>query len=136
MSDAPVAPARRKRHAPWRGRKRVEDSRDALIHVRCTHHERAAIKAAADQAGLSVGAFLRALALGDAGLRAVRKPPVERAELVRLLGHIGKLGSNVNQIAKAVHTTNNLPSWSELAAIQADIETMRIALMKALGRDH
>jgi Bacterial mobilisation protein (MobC) len=136
MSDAPVAPARRKTPAPWRGRKRVADSRDALIHVRCTEHERAAIKAVAEQADLSVGAFLRALALGDAGPRAVRKPPVERAELVRLLGAIGKVGSNINQIARAIHTTNNLPSWSELAVMQADIETMRVALMRALGRDH
>lgn len=136
MSETSVAPAKRKNHAPWRGRKRVADSRDALIHVRCTHYERAAIRSAAAEAGLSVGAFLRVLALGDAGPRAVRKPPVERAELVRILGHIGKLGSNVNQIAKAVHTTNNLPSWSELAVMQEDIGKMRVALMRALGRDH
>jgi hypothetical protein len=136
VSDAEIAPAKKKKHAPWRGRKRVKDSRDAFIHVRCTYHEREAIKAIAEQAGLSVGAFLRALALGDAGPRAVRKPPVERAELVRILGHIGKLGSNINQISKAIHTTCNLPSWSELALIKEDIGVMRAAILKALGRDH
>lgn len=136
MNDASVAPAKPRKRAPWRGRKRVKDSRDALIHVRCTYREREAIKAAAEQAGLSVGAFLRALALGDAGPRAVRKPPVERGELVRILGHIGKLGSNINQITKQMHLTNNLPSWSELAVMREDIGKMRVALMKALGRDH
>ena len=70
MSDAPVARAKKK-PAPWRGRMRVKDARTKLIPpIRCTDEERAAIKAAADQAGLSVGAFLRALALGTAGLGA------------------------------------------------------------------
>lgn len=136
MSDAPVASAKKKKPAPWRGRMRVADARNRLIHLRCTEYERAAIKAVAEQAGLSVGAFLRALALGDTGPRAVRRPPIERAELARLLGHIGKLGSNINQIAKAIHTTRNLPSWSELAIIKEDIAAMRAALLKALGHDY
>ena len=58
----------------------------------------------AAQAGLSVGAFLRALALGSAGPRAVKRPRVEREQLARLLGEIGKLGSNVNQIARWANT--------------------------------
>jgi hypothetical protein len=136
MSDVRVAPANKKRPVPWRGRRRVEDARKRLIHVRCTDYERAAIRAIAEQAGLSVGAFIRALALGDAGPRAVRRPPVERAELARVLGALGKIGSNVNQIAKAIHQTQNLPSWSELAEIKADIAMMRAAILKALGRDH
>lgn len=136
MSDAPVDHVKRRKSAPWRGRMRVSDARNRLIHLRCTEHERAAIKAVAEEAGLSVGALLRLLALGDAGPRAVRKPPIERAELARLLGAIGKVGSNINQIAKAIHTTRNLPSWSELAEIKAEIASMRAALLRALGHDH
>ena len=135
MSDAPVARAR-KRPVPWRGRMRVKDPRTTSIRLRCTEHERAAIRAVAEDAGFSVGALLRLLALGDAGPRSVRRPPVERAELARLLGQIGKIGSNVNQIAKALHTTRNLPSWSELAEIKAEIAVMRGAVLKALGYDH
>jgi hypothetical protein len=135
MSDGTVARAKKK-PVPWRGRKRVKDARNRLIHFRCTDHERAAIKAVAEEAGFSVGALLRLLALGDAGPRAVRRPPAERAELTRILGQIGKIGSNVNQIAKAIHTTRNLPSWSELAEIKADITTLRAAVLKALGHDN
>jgi hypothetical protein len=135
MSDVVVARAKKK-PAPWRGRMRVKDARKRLIHLRCTDHERAAIKAVAEEAGFSVGAFLRLLALGDAGPRAVRRPPAEHAELARILGELGKTGSNVNQIAKAIHTTRNLPSWSELAEIKADIATVRAAVLKALGYDH
>jgi hypothetical protein len=115
---------------------RVKDARKRLIHLRCTDHERTAIQAVAEQAGFSVGALLRLLALGSAGPRAVRKPPVERAELARILGALGKIGSNINQISKAVHTTRNLPSWSELAEIKADIAEMRAAVLRALGYDH
>lgn len=135
MSNGTVARAKKKT-APWRGRMRVKDARKRLIHLRCTDHERAAIKAVAEEAGFSVGAFLRLLALGDAGPRAVRRPPAERAELARILGQLGKIGSNVNQIAKAIHTTRNLPSWSELAESKADIATVRAAVLKALGYDH
>lgn len=135
MSEPPGARAKKK-PVPWRGRKRVKDARERLIHLRCNDHERAAIKAAAAEAGFSVGAFLRLLALGDAGPRAVRKPPVECGELARLLGALGKIGSNVNQIAKAIHTTSNLPSWIELAEIKNDIAAMRAAVLKGLGRDN
>ncbi len=126
---------RTKKMAPWRGRKRVNDPRTKLIPaIRCTNEERVAIKAAADQAGLSVGAFLRASALGDAGPRAVRRPPVERKELARLLGHLGKVGSNINQLAHAFNSTRRIPGSAELEAVRQQIGEMRDALMKALGR--
>jgi len=134
MSDAPKSS--NGKAAPWRGRKRVSDPKNDLIALRCTAKDHAAIDEDAEKAGLSVSAYLRALALGAPGPRAVRRLPVERIELAKLLGHIGKLGSNVNQIAKAVHTTRNLPSWSELAAIQQEVAQMRAALLKALNRDH
>lgn len=135
MSDAGIARAKRN-SARSRGPMRVKDARMRSIRFRCTDHEHAAINAAAEDAGFSVGAFLRLLALGDAGPRAVRRPPAERAELARLLGELGKIGSNVNQIAKAIHTTRNLPSWSELANVRGEIERMRGAILKALGYDH
>ena len=134
MSDAPKSA--NARPAPWRGRKRVPNPKNNLIAVRCTTDDHALIDQQASRAGLSVSAYLRHLALGTPGPRAVRRPPIERAELARLLGHVGKIGSNVNQLAKRVNMTRNLPSWSELASMQKDIADMRAAIMKALNRDH
>jgi hypothetical protein len=131
-----VTNPRAKTMAPWRGRKRVKDARTKLIPVRCTAEERAAIKAVADKAGLSVGAFLRAAALGDAGPRAVRRPPIERKELARLLGHLGKVGSNLNQLAYAFNSRGRVPALAELNLIRRHVVELRDALMKALGRDH
>jgi hypothetical protein len=131
-----AANPRAKTMAPWQGRKRVKDARTKLIPpIRCTEEERVAIKAAADRAGLSVGAFVRTLALGDAGPRAVRRPPIERKELARLLGHLGKVGSNLNQLAHAFNSRGRVPGLAELNLIRGHVTDMRDALIKALGRD-
>ena len=136
MTETSVAPAK-KRAKARPARMRVKDARTQVIPpIRCTQDERAAIKKAAQQAGLSVGAFLRALALGDAGPRAVRRPPVEREELARLLGWLGKLGSNVNQLAHGYNRERKFPGFPELIAIRQEVADMRAALLKALGRDH
>jgi Bacterial mobilisation protein (MobC) len=116
------------------GKRPLPDARKDFVAVRCNASEYASLTAAAAQAGLSVGAYLRTLALGTAGPRAVRRPPVQRAELARLLGELGKLGSNVNQIARQVNATGNLPAWSELSTMREDIGVLRAAVMKALGR--
>jgi len=72
--------------------------------------------------------------LGAAGPRAVKRPPVEKAQLARVLGAIGKLGSNVNQIARALNEGRDAPSLAELADMRAEIAAMRTAVMTALGR--
>jgi hypothetical protein len=120
--------------APRRyGKRKLPDAREKFVAVRCSVTEHAAITAAAAQAGLAIGPFLRSRALGAPGPRSVRRPPADRAELARLLGALGKLGGNVNQIAYAMNATGDLPSQSELAAITDEVRTMRGALLKALG---
>ena len=136
MTVASVAPAK-KRTKPVSRRAPLQDARTLVIPpIRCTQAERAAIRAAADKAGLSVGAFMRSQALGSPGPRAVRKPPVERKELARLLGWLGKLGSNVNQLAHGYNRSGKTPASAELIAIRREVGEMRAALMNALGRDH
>lgn len=131
-ADAPTG----KKPAPWRGRKRgrPEDTKEKFIAVRCTEADRAKIAAKAQEAGLRIGGYLRALALGSAGVRAVKRPRVEREQLARLLGEVGKIGSNVNQIAKWTNTERSAASAAELAGMRADIAAMRAELMKALDR--
>lgn len=133
MTEASVAPAKKRKKTVPR-RMRVDDARTQFIAVRCTITERAAIGERADQAGLSVGAYLRSQALGSPGPRAVRRPPVERKELARLLGWLGKLGSNVNQLAHGFNRDRLLPGLPELLAIRREVGEMRAALIKALGR--
>ena len=137
-STDPSAPreAGDRRAAPWRGRKRTEagEAKDEFIAVRVTKADRERIDQKAREAGYKIGGYLRALALGSAGPRAVKRPRVEREQLARILGETGKLRSNWNQLAKWANTEKSPASLAELAQIRADIAVMREGVMKAL--DH
>jgi hypothetical protein len=122
--------------APWRGRPRVTDAKGCFIAIRCTVKQHMAIKESAAKAGLSVGAYLRSLAVGHPGPRSVHRPRPGDVPLARLLGHIGKLGSNVNQIAKIANTYRRPPGKSALSVMRKDIGRMRNAVLKALRRGH
>jgi len=124
-----------KRRAPWRGRKRADNPRDKVLRIRCAATELATMEERAAEAGLSIGAYLRATASGSAGPRAVKRPRVEREQLARILGEIGKLGSNVNQIARYCNATRSPADTRMLEGMKADIATMRAEVMSALGRE-
>lgn len=134
MDTLPAAKKPPRRRAPWRDRKRALDPKDKFIAVRVTEAERALIEESAKAAGLKIGGYLRALALGNAGARAKRSPQEEREALARILGEIGKLGSNVNQIARWCNTDRTAPQLREVELMRADVAAMRAAVMRAL--DH
>ncbi len=128
----PTAPERKP--VPWRGRKRVADPLSSVIHIRCTPTQQTTYEAAAARAGYSVGEYFRTLADGRPRLRAARRPPIERQELARLLGQIGKIGSNVNQLAHAANWAGFDMAAAELREVGDEVRAMRAAVMKALGR--
>ncbi len=107
--------------------------RTRLIAVRFLPKEAEAVSTAAELAGLSVGAYLRTVALGRPGPRAVRRPPVEKKELARILGQLGKIGTNVNQIARRLNSDGVTPAPPEMARMLEDLRSMRnvvLALQK------
>ena len=108
--------------------------RGRMVYVRCTEAEAAMLAARAERAGLSVGAFLRALALGAPGPRAARRPPVEKEALAKALGLLGRYGGNVNQLAHAANASGALPTAAELDQLKAEVREVKAALMQALGR--
>ena len=103
------------------------------FRVEPAEHER--IKAEADRAGVTVGTFARDVLIGAQAPRRVRRPPAEKAELVRILAELGKIGSNVNQLAaKANSGTLRVLDPLVLPELQDELEELRDALMRALGR--
>ncbi len=108
-------------------------ARAAHLTFRLTKEERAAVDAAAERAGLTAGSFARQAMLGAPAPRQVRRPPVERKELARLLGELGKIGSNLNQIARAVNTGVFTDSAGLVQAL-ADLKPVRDALLRLLRR--
>jgi hypothetical protein len=109
--------------------------RGKIMAFRCFDEEFNAIAAKADKAGLSNGAFMRAAALGDAGIRAQRRPPADHIALRQLLGQTGRIGNNINQIARALNSEERakLPEVQE--AMRA-INDIRNAILDALGKNH
>jgi hypothetical protein len=98
-----------------------------------TVDERAKIETAAERAGLTAASYVRRTLLGAATPRQVRRPPIERRELGRLLGELGKVGSNLNQLAH--HANSGMPSdRGALLTILASLVDVRNAILRALGR--
>jgi|SRR5580704_6934631 hypothetical protein len=110
--------------------KRQRNRRSTL---RYTYDEFDRIAAKADRAGLGFAAFVRAAALdGDSGPRAQRRPPADHVALRQILGHCGRIGNNLNQIAKHLNAGGqiNIPELKEALAAILDI---RNAVLTALG---
>lgn len=85
---------------PGTRRKSDKRQRTEVLFARVTPDEKSAITARADRAGLATAAFMRAVALGEAGPRARRRRPVEHQALVQTLAAINRVGNNLNQIAR------------------------------------
>jgi hypothetical protein len=83
--------------------KKSEDKRKKeRVEFRLTTVELNYLVHGAQKAGLTVSDYLRMLALNSRIEHKIAPP--ERAVLIRALGEINKIGSNVNQIAKAINT--------------------------------
>jgi hypothetical protein len=108
--------------------------RDRILTIRLSAEERAAVDEAAERAGLVIGSYARQVLLGAPAPRQVRRPPVERKELARLLGQLGHIGGNINQLARAANT-NVCVDGRELSEALASIDAMREVVLKALGRE-
>jgi len=128
MVPLPASPA----SVPAR-RRSTRRQRDVMVSFRATAAERAALGAAAERAGLSVGAYLRAQVLPDTPGRAVRRPGVAQTLLAHLLGQVGKVGSNLNQLAKRANSGAAVPEAALAAAVAAWRATAR-AILQALGK--
>ncbi len=107
--------------------------RQQLLPVRCTEEELQELRAAREAGGFDTMAdFIRARCL-----RARRAPRVslsDRQQFARILAQAGKIGSNVNQLARVANTNGELPAAQELESIWQEVNAMRTALMGALGR--
>ncbi|MBI3677357.1 MAG: plasmid mobilization relaxosome protein MobC [Proteobacteria bacterium] len=108
--------------------------RNRHLTVRLSPDERAAIDEAAERAGLMPGSYARNTLLGAPAPRQVRRPAVERRELARLLGELGKIGGNLNQLAKDKNSGVIVYEGEINAAYRAILE-MRDAVLKSLGRE-
>jgi hypothetical protein len=110
--------------------------RAPIIGFRATDDERAKIEADARRAGLTVGSYVRSRALKRPETRAVRRPPVETAQLAKLLGMLGAVGGAIAQIAKKHPTGGESAELlaSELLAAVKDFRKTSEVIIHAMGK--
>jgi hypothetical protein len=108
--------------------------RNKHLTIRFSAEERAAVDEAAERAGLTSGSYARQVLLGAPAPRQVRRPPVEKRELVRLLGLFGNVSSNMNQIGRLANFGEGVDPVDFKNAM-TDLRTMRDVVLEALGRD-
>jgi hypothetical protein len=108
--------------------------RPSPFTVRLTDEERTELEHRAERAGLSLGGYFKSAAFNTPPPAQSRRPPVDRAELAKLLAAIGRIGNNVNQLAR-VANAGSWPEAKDLSQACSDIRWIRKALMKALGKD-
>lgn len=104
--------------------------------IRFSPDERAAVTAAADAQGLGPSTFARLATLRAAG----RTPPVIRKRhdaiagvIGPILGELGRIGSNVNQIARVANSTKNATAVAAAGCLRADLEKLTVAVLALKG---
>ena len=102
--------------------------------IRFSPEERDRAKRLSDQCGLPLSALIRHALFNTPPPRAARRPTVNHRAVAQLLGELGKLGSNINQLAKHANAGRYQTNSIELA-IRTLIE-LRTACMEALGREY
>ena len=101
--------------------------------LRLTPEERAAVVAAAEVAGLGPSSFARLATLQAAGgprpdLR--RKPDAFRLDLARVLGGLGRIGSNVNQIARVANSSGDVASIVAIDHLRGQLQELTQAVLE------
>ena len=124
--DVPTEPQRDAKRTPNRQRKHV-------MQLRADDTERAELESRANASGLSVGAYLRACSLGDAGVRARRRAPVDRALLANANADLNRVGNNINQIARILNIAALDEIDTELARQVKELDRTIMAAMTELS---
>lgn len=113
------------------------------ISIRVDPNQEALLRLAAANRGLGTSSLLRYIALtlleNEPAMPAEQKskPQADPAELQEILGNLGKLGSNVNQIAHQVNRGAQegrqlTPKKERLDAIHSELESIRKQLIETL----
>ena len=102
------------------------------LSIRLSENERLEIEDRAQRSGFTMGGYCKHVIFNTQPPRQSRRPVPEKAELSRLIGHVSRVGGNINQIARQL----NMHSTIDVVEIQSavsDIAQTRAAILKALG---
>ncbi len=94
--------------------------------------EFAELDEAASRAGLTRASYQRVQTLAAPKTRSTRRAPIERELLAKSLGQLGKIGSNLNQLAHAANV--NRTQRAQIMTTVAELRDLLPSIFEALGR--
>lgn len=131
--EPPSSPAEADHRPARRGRRGTEKrKRTTCITSRYDDGELAELIEAASRAGLTPASYQRVQSLAQPKTRSTRRAPIDREMLGKTLGQLGKVGSNLNQLAHAANL--DCTHRAEIMGAVAECRALVPHLMKALGR--
>lgn len=103
-----------------------------VVGVRVNEEEYFDLSLKAEDARLSVPAFVRKKLLDEVFTQGRKPPPsLDKKLLSMILGQLGKVGSNINQIARRLNEGGSVAAERVTAAVD-DFEHLRDEIFKAL----
>jgi len=111
--------------------------RHYTLSARFDADEAKRVRSNAAKAGVAVAAMIRQAVLGLPPPRAARRPSVDHQAVGRLLGELGKIGSNLNQIAKHANAGREITDGTvaDINMVLRDLTELRLVCLQALGRE-
>ena len=100
--------------------------------IRFTPDELDTLKSRAKRAGLSLGGYVRQEMLDAPPPRQSRRPVIEKELLSIALSRMGKIGSNVNQLARTANR-GRIPEKAALRAASDAVIDIQTLIRLALG---
>jgi hypothetical protein len=131
--DGPAGGSGGDKTTPPAARKKSQRrQRTKQIKTPCTPDEFNAVAARADAAGMTRAAWSRTVMLGEPGPRSQRRMPSDAQTLRQILGHLGRIGNNINQIAYHLNIGGPV-ELPELRTALKEYAGLRNAIYEALG---
>ena len=117
-----------------RPQKETDMKREHRVTIRLTDTEFSIIENAAEQAEMSISEYMRTQTM-EGQVNARFEIVADVAEIKKLIGEFGKIGSNLNQIARHLNEWRSpYPAMAkELQDAAADLATLKFEVMKKVG---
>lgn len=107
-----------------------------MLSFRLTPDEFEQIQSIAAVSNIGIPAFIRRAVFNSAALPVpsyeARTPDKKAAEYTRLLGEIGKIGNNLNQMTKIANATKSVAAAKDLKLVFAEIRALRQQLLSGV----
>lgn len=104
-----------------------------IANFRVTPDEHRQIEANATRVGLTPSSYMRSRALDAPTTRAMRRPMMEKVILSKLIAGLGRSGSNLNQIARAMNSGDKV-TRDQIQSALAEHRQILAAVIETLGR--